>query len=144
MVEPLTNVSDLNSQLLVALDGFYYLSFKKISCSNWSTQTHENIEVTYSRSMLSATIVHPNKSEFLPLISSFIEPQDGHEKQDCEREASKRWRLGNVAQYAKLKTTWLKDDLYCCESICQLVINQGFHFIFTCQPRWHKCLYSIT
>jgi len=132
----------LDGQLLIALDGVHYFSSQKISCSQCSSQVHANGKTTYSHSMVSATIVSPSQEHVLPLIPSFIEPQDGHEKQDCEREATKRWLLGAGYSYANLKSTLLGDDLYCCEPICLLAIKQGFHFIFTCKPDSHKCLYE--
>ena len=142
MTKPVDDFRYLSDQLLIALDGVRSFSSNNLSCPKCSTQTHSNGETTYSHSMVSATIVHPDKADVLPLIPSFIEPQDGHEKQDCEREASKRWMLGIGAQYAQLGATLLGDDLYCCEPICKLAISQGFHFIFTCKPDSHKCLYE--
>ena len=142
LIKPVDDFRYLSDQLLIALDGVQYFSSKNLSCQKCSTQVHANGEITCSHSMVSATIVHPDKASVLPLIPSFIEPQDGHEKQDCEREASKRWMLGVGAQYAQLGATLLGDDLYCCEPICKLAISQGFHFIFTCKPDSHKCLYE--
>lgn len=131
-----------SNQLLLPLDGLHYFSSKKISCDQCSRQQHKNGEVTYSHSMMTATLVHPDRKEVLPLIPMFIEPQDGHEKQDCEREACKRWLKIIGPHYAQLGVTLLGDDLYCCEPICQLAQEQGFHFIMTCKPDSHKCLYE--
>ena len=47
-----------------------------------------------------------------------------------------------MAPYAALRATLLGDDLYCCEPICRLALKQDFHFIFTCKPDSHKCLYE--
>lgn len=142
MEEALKQFRHVEGQVLIPLDGLHYFSSKKIACEQCSSQTHSNGETTYSHSMMSATLVHPERSEVLPLIPMFVAPQDGREKQDCEREACKRWLLGVGAFYARLKATLLGDDLYCCEPICQLAIQQGFHFIFTCKPESHKCLYE--
>ena len=40
--------------------------------------------------MLAATVVAPGHSKVVPLML-FIVKQDGDEKQDCERNAVKRW-----------------------------------------------------
>lgn len=45
-------------------------------------------------------------------------------------------------QYEKYGVTILGDDLYSCQSICQLVLDQKLHFIFTCKPGSHKTLYE--
>lgn len=142
MQEPLKQFRHVAEQVLIPLDGLHYFSSKKISCDQCSRQMHQNGETTYSHSLVSATLVHPDRREVLPLIPMFVAPQDGHEKQDCEREACKRWLQGVGAPYAALKATLLGDDLYCCEPICQLAKSQGFHFIFTCKPDSHPCLYE--
>jgi len=36
-------------------------------------------------------VVAPGHQQVLPLPPEFIIPQDGAEKQDCERNAVKRW-----------------------------------------------------
>jgi hypothetical protein len=41
-------------------------------------------------------IVSPGRSAVVPLVPEFIVPQDGHDKQDCEIAAAKRW----LTQYA--------------------------------------------
>lgn len=38
--------------------------------------------------------------------------------------------------------TLLGDDLYSRQPMCELVINQGFHYIFTCLPESHLALYN--
>ncbi len=46
-----------------------------------------------SESFLAATIVVPGHNMALPLMPEFVAKQDGAEKQDCERNAAKRWLL---------------------------------------------------
>ncbi len=142
MKDHLKQFRHVEDQVLIPLDGLHYFSSKKVSCDQCSRQVHQNGETTYSHSMMSATLVHPDRREVLPLIPMFVAPQDGHEKQDCEREACKRWLLGVGAAYAALKASLLGDDLYCCEPICRLALKQRFHFIFTCKPDSHQCLYE--
>lgn len=132
----------VNHQLLLPLDGLHYYSSQKIFCKQCSQKRHKKGEITYSHSMVSATLVHPERREVLPFIPMFIEPQDGHDKQDCEQEACKRWLQGVGPAYARLGVTLLGDDLYCCEPICRLAQQQGFHFILTCKPDSHPCLYE--
>ena len=36
----------------------------------------------------------------------------------------------------------LGDDLYSCQPICQLVLEQGYNFIFVAKPSSHKSLYE--
>jgi hypothetical protein len=54
----------------------------------------------------------------IPLEPAFVTPQDGHEKQDCENAAAKRWLSEYGERYAALGVTILGDDLYCKQPLC--------------------------
>lgn len=129
-------------QLLLPVDGLHYFSSRHLHCTACSTKQHKDGSLSYSHSMLSAAFVDPDHSEVLPLPPEFIEPQDGQAKEDCEREAMKRWLNVWGQSYSKLKVTLLGDDLYACQPICEAVIHQGLHFIFTCKETTHRCLYE--
>ncbi len=63
----------------------------KIHCPHCLTRKRSNGRTECYHTMLPATAVAPGHSRVVPLMPEFISPQDGHEKQDCEREAVKRW-----------------------------------------------------
>ena len=71
-----------------------------------------------------------------------MSPQDGHEKQDCEINASLRWLERQGSQFAALDTTVLGDDLYCHEPFCRALLDKQFEFILVCKPDSHKTLYE--
>jgi hypothetical protein len=56
--------------------------------------------------------VKPGCPQVIPLAPEFITPQDGHDKQDCEQEAARRWIIGVAASYSPLGLTLLGDSLY--------------------------------
>jgi hypothetical protein len=98
--------------------------------------------VTYSHSVVTPVIVAPGNARVIPLEPEFITPQDGHEKQDCENAAAKRW-LGQLgARYRPLGITILGDDLYCKQPVCEAIRQQGLNFILVCKPDSHKTLYE--
>lgn len=132
----------LSDQLLIAMDGVYYFSSKQLSCDKCSQKHHHDGSISYSHSMVSATIVNPKSSTVLPLKPEFIEPQDGHIKQDCEGAGIKRWLKVQGSPYASLNATLLGDDLYACQPVCEAVLDSKYHFIFTCKKESHKCLYE--
>src|SRR3954462_12652213 len=39
-----------------------------------------------------------------------------------------------------LATTSMRDDLYACQPVCEAVLAQGGHFLFTCKPSSHQTL----
>ena len=69
----------------------------------------------------------------MPLEPEFIRNEDGRGKQDCGRNAAKRYLEGKAGSLAGLKPTFLGDDLYACHSICAQILEMGMSFIFTCK-----------
>jgi hypothetical protein len=132
----------LDRQLLVALDGVEYFNSNNIHCSRCSTKEHKNGEISYSHSAITPVIVHPNHRRVISLPPEFITPQDGHEKQDCESAAAKRWITHTGAKYAELGVTILGDDLYSRQPLCKTLLEQNFHFILVCKHDSHKTLYK--
>src|SRR3954463_9346773 len=78
---------------LVALDGVEYFCSTRVHCQHCLTRQHRNGEVSYYHQMLGAVIVHPDFPEVIPLAPEPIQRQDGHKKNDCERNAARRWLL---------------------------------------------------
>lgn len=130
----------LGDQLLIALDGTEYFSSPQIHCARCSQRTHGNGRVTYYHQVITPVIVAPGKAEVIALPPEFITPQDGHEKQDCEQMAAKRWLASHARRYSDV--TFLGDDLYCKQPLCELVLSYGCNFIFVCKPDSHKTLYE--
>jgi len=131
-----------NNNLLCALDGTQYFSSKTIHCDNCSTKEHKNGSITYSHSALTPVLLKPGCNKVISLPPEFITPQDGHQKQDCENTAAKRW-LNQFAPLCKaLGITILGDDLYCRQSIGNLILYHGLDFILVCKPDSHKTLYQ--
>jgi hypothetical protein len=132
----------LKDQFLIALDGTEYFSSQNISCKKCSSKTHKDGSITYSHQAITPVLVHPNKSEVISLEPEFIVPQDGHEKQDCEIQAAKRWMNQYGGQYKGYGVTLLGDDLYSRQPFCELAIEKGMKFIFTCKEDSHESLYK--
>lgn len=131
-----------DGQVLISCDGTQTISSQKINCPNCTERELSNGETLYAHSAILPVIVKAGKSWVLPLEPEFITPQDGHEKQDCERAAIKRWVQRNAGSYTKHKYTLLGDDLYACQSICELFLETKFNFILVCKPDSHVALYE--
>ena len=77
---------------LLSLDGTGFFSSKKLHADYCLEKVNKQTgEVTYSLQMLGASIVHPDFKEVIPLAPEFITKQDGQSKNDCERNAAKRF-----------------------------------------------------
>jgi hypothetical protein len=91
---------------------------------------------------LTPVIVQPGNSHVIALEPEFIRPQDGHEKQDCEIQAAKRWVEQHGDFYARRGVTLMGDDLFSRQPFCQAVRDKQLHFILVCKPDSHIDLYK--
>jgi hypothetical protein len=134
---------DYKSNYLIAFDGVYYHSSEKIFCANCSHRKDRTGTVHHYHHAIIPVIVKPGSSHVLSLPPEFIVPQDGHEKQDCERAAVKRWLKQHHTRYQPHTVTFLGDDLYANHPLCLLIedIYQQ-NFVFTCKPDSHTTLYE--
>ena len=87
-------------------------------------------------------IVQAGNEHVISLEPEFIMPQDGHEKQDCEIEAGKRWLRTHGDYYARHNVTLLGDDLYSRQPFCQAVKDAKMRFILVCKEDSHLQLYE--
>lgn len=128
--------------LLVAMDGTEYFSSQKIHCPTCNHRELSNGKTNYYHSLITPVIVQADNEHVISLEPEFIVPQDGHEKQDCEIEASKRWLGEHGKYYAKRNVTLLGDDLYSRQPFCQAVKDTKMHFILVCKEDSHSQLYE--
>jgi len=131
-----------NEQLLVAFDGVHFHESQKISCDCCSHKTNKKDEIHYFHSAVTPVIVSPKHKRAVGLPPEFITPQDGHQKQDSELAAAKRWLSQHGSRYRDWGVTILGDDLYCHQPFCEEVLAQGYHFLLVCKPDSHKTLYE--
>ena len=132
----------LDHQLLVSLDGTQYFSSKAIHCQNCLARQLSNGQLLYYHTAITPVVVCPGHSEVIALPPEYIMPQDGHDKQDCEQAAGKRWLMQHGATLAPPHVTLLGDDLYSKEPFCSLALEQGFNFILVCKPDSHRKFYE--
>lgn len=131
-----------NNNILIGLDGTQYFSSKSIHCYNCNTKQHKDGSITYFHSVVTPVMIKPGNNRVIALTPEFITPQDGHNKQDCENAAAKRWIEKNGPLLQRLGVTLTGDDLYCKQPICELILEQGLNFILVCKKESHKTLYE--
>ncbi len=145
MVEPAVRQAfgRLGGRTLIALDGTEYFCSQKIGCPHCLSRKRANGETETYHVMLAASIVAPGHSKVIPMFPEFVAPQDGHDKQDCERAAAKRWHGRHGARLRPLKPVYLGDDLFACQPFAKLLKDNGDDFIFTAKQASHKTLYEF-
>ena len=133
----------LGGHVLIALDGTEYFCSQKLGCPQCLTRQRANGKTESYHAMLAATVVAPGHAMALPLMPEFIAPQDGAEKQDCERNAVKRWLTTHGERVKDLKPIYLGDDLFACQPIAEAITAAGGDFLLTAKPSSHKALYDF-
>lgn len=127
----------------IAMDGVKFFSSENISCSKCLKRSDRSGVEHFYHSAITPVFVKPGQSQVLPLPPEFIVPQDGSEKQDCERAAAKRWLAEHGERFSDHTVTYLGDDLYANQPLCHLIAeNYHQYFIFTCKPESHAGLYE--
>jgi hypothetical protein len=130
----------LGERRLIALDGTEHFCSRKIHCAQCLTRKRADGGTEYYHSFLGATLVAPGHAHVVPLPPEFIVPQDGAEKQDCERNAAKRWLARHGPGLAHLRPVYLGDDLFACQPIAEAMQQAGGSFILTCKPSSHRTI----
>ncbi len=136
-----------NKHYLIAMDGVWFYQSKNIHCQHCLHRELKDGEQIYYHNMAAAALVKPGVETVLPLMPEFIHNEDGGElcspeKQDCERNAVKRWLLKHETRYQWLNPIFLGDDLYADYPTYAAITEQQKSFLFTCKPESHRRLYD--
>ena len=91
---------------LISLDGSQYFSSANVSCSNCRVTVRDE-QPHYAHGVMLAVVCAPEQEHVICLEPEFITPQDGHDKQDCEQQATKRWVKRNAARFSPASVTTL-------------------------------------
>ncbi|MEI7563840.1 MAG: hypothetical protein WCJ39_09800, partial [bacterium] len=94
----------MDGHYLLALDGTGKFSSSNVCCEHCCKKTSRDGGEQYYHQMLGACIVHPEKKNVIPLCPEVILNKDGQEKNDCERNASKRLIEHFRREHPHLKT----------------------------------------
>jgi hypothetical protein len=138
-LEPMAFMDDY---YLVALDGTGYFASKTIHCASCLHKVHRNGSSTYYHQMLGAAIIHPDVREVIPLMPEPIVKQDGREKNDCERNAAKRF-IGKLRQdHPHLKFIITEDSLSSNAPHIETLHDYGCHYILGVKEGDHAYLFN--
>ena len=121
----------LGGRVLIALDGTEYFCSQKLGCPQCLTRRRGNGKTENYHAMLAGTVVAPGHAMALPMMPEFIAPQDGAEKQDCERTAAQRWLATHAKRLTDLRPIYLGDDLFACQPVAEAITAAGGDFLLT-------------
>lgn len=125
----------------ISLDGVTFHESTQICCPNCNHRQDRAGQTHYYHNALLAVISQPDSPHVLPLPPECIVPQDGHDKQDCEQQAVKRWLAQHLPRFKPETVTFLGDDIYSRVPICRAMAEEyQQYFLFVCKPTSHKKL----
>ena len=132
----------LGEYYLISGDGTEYFSSKKICCDNCMERKLKDGSIEYYHQFYGASVVHPDLKQVIPLAPEPIIRQDGNIKNDCERNASKRW-LENFRKYhPKLPGIIIEDALSPNAPHINEIIKHNLHFILSVKESDHKFMFD--
>ena len=132
----------LNGHYLLALDGTGYFSSKKVHCTSCLQKHHRNGSITYYHQMLGAALIHPDFREVIPLMPEPIIKQDGSSKNDCERNAAKRFIAKLRQDHPHLKFIVTEDGLSSNAPHIETLHDYGCHYILGVKEGDHGYLFE--
>jgi hypothetical protein len=132
----------LEDYYLLALDGTEYFSSKTIHCASCLQKVHRNGSITYYHQMLGAALVHPEQRAVIPLMPEPIVKQDGTGKNDCERNAAKRFIAKLRKDHPHLKCIVTEDSLSSNAPHIATLHAHGLHYILGVKDGDHAYLFE--
>jgi hypothetical protein len=138
-LEPMTF---LDGHYLLALDGTEYFSSKTIHCPACLHRVHRNGSITYAHQLLGAAIIHPEQRAVIPLMPEPIMNRDGTDKNDCERNAAKRFVAKLRQDHPHLQFIVTEDSLSSNAPHIEILQDYDLHYILGVKEGDHASLFQ--
>jgi hypothetical protein len=133
----------LGGSYLVSLDGTGYFSSKQVHCPACQQKVNTKTgEITYYHQMLGGVIIHPDLPQVIPLMPEPIQRVDGEAKNDCERNAAKRFLDQLEADYPHWVFTITEDALSPNAPHIREVLKHNYHYILGVKEGDHAHLFE--
>jgi len=133
----------LDGHHLLALDGTGIFSSEKVSSDYCLRKKKRNGNIEYYQQMLAGAFVHPERSEVIPTCPEMIIKQDGSTKNDCERNAAKRYLADLRREHPHLKIIITEDALSSNAPHIQELHRHDLRYILGVKPKDHEYLFEL-
>ena len=128
---------------LLSLDGTGYFQSEKVHCANCLEKHYKRSgKTTYSHQMLGGAIVHPERREVIPVAPEPIIKQDGSNKNDCERNAAKRFLTKLRQDHPRMPFIVIEDALSANAPHIRELKRHQLRFILGVKPGDHTYLFD--
>lgn len=132
----------MDESYLLSLDGTGYFSSDTVHCKNCCTKHHKDGRISYYHQMLSGALVHPDLKVVLPFAPEPISKTDGATKNDCERNAAKRFLEDFRREHPHLKIIVVEDGLSSNAPHIRELEKHKMSYILVAKESDHKNLFE--
>lgn len=132
----------LNGHVLLSGDGTGHFSSSKVSCPHCCQKKSRDGKMSYYHQMFGVCVVHPEKKNVIPLCPEPILNKDGSDKNDCERNACKRFLKHFRREHPHLKAIFLQDGLASNAPNIEMLKENSLRFILIAKPGDHRFLFE--
>lgn len=133
----------MENSYLLSLDGTGYFSSNEVHCrSCLEKKSSKTGEIRYAHQLLGGAIVHPDCAEVVPFAPEAIIKQDGETKNDCERNAAKRFLEKLRHDHPHLSLIVVEDGLSSNAPHISELQKHGLHYILGVKEGDHKFLFE--
>ena len=139
----LEDMTYFEDSYLLSIDGIEVFNSEKRFSKNCSVRKRRGGSIEYYQQFLGAVIVHPEKREVIPICPEMIIKQDGNEKNDCERNASKRFLKEFRREHPHLNTVVIEDALSANAPHLKELKKRQCRFIIGAKPKGNKFLFNV-
>ena len=128
---------------LLSNDWTWFFSSNTVHCKNCMEKNNSKTwKVEYYHQFLWSCIVYPGMKTVIPLWPEPIMKQDGNNKNDCERNASKRYLKRFRKDHPHLKVIMTEDGLASNAPHIQDLKNHNIRYILWAKKWDHKFLFN--
>lgn len=132
----------LEGHYIISIDGTGQYTSSKVSCKNCCLKKHRTGDTTYYHQMLGAALVHPDEKVVIPFAPEPIVNGHGSNKNDCERNASKRLLQDLRREHPHLKMLIVEDALAGNYPHVQWLDSLDMSYVIGVKKGSHELLFS--
>lgn len=125
----------LGKYYMAVIDGGEYFSSENISCPGCLKRNGR-----FLHQIVQAAVVHPEKSQVIPLAPEEVRNTDGADKQDCEINAGKRLIEKLRRVHPKLSFIIVADGLYSKQPFIMKGRSEDMRYVLVAKESDHKVL----
>ena len=127
----------LRDWYLLSIDGTGLFYSGECRCEECCIKNKGKPNESYYHNLLGGCIVHPDQKTVIPLAPEAIVRQGGSTKNDCEKNAIKRFLAHTKREHPHLKFVILLDGLHADNPTIELIKSYGWHYIIVAKDGNH-------